>query len=60
MRYKGFTPDGKVVWGNAVRWEGLSCWIITKTPAGCSETKIVTDTLKEVSCWDDSKDGVDD
>lgn len=48
MKYAAETMNGKTVVGTAVRYEGFDTWIVTKTPTGCSQTKVKPETVKEV------------
>lgn len=44
-KFKATTPDGKTVFGNLIRWELLSCWMVHEN----GETLINPDTIEKLS-----------
>lgn len=48
MKYQGETIDGKKIIGNAVQYEGFEAWIVVKTPTGCTKTKVLQSSIREV------------
>ena len=44
-KFKATTPDGKTVFGNLIRWELLSCWMVHEN----GETLIDPDTIEKLS-----------
>lgn len=54
-KFKATTPDGKTVFGNLIRWELLSCWMVHEN----GETLINPDTIEKLdSGADDEKDSI--
>lgn len=44
-KFKATTPDGKTVFGNAIRWELLGCWMVHDQ----GETLIDHKTIEKLS-----------